>query len=57
MGGKASGNRATALTGAVLSMTGAGLIDAFHAAAIVAAIFAVAAGLASFFTLEGRKPG
>jgi EmrB/QacA subfamily drug resistance transporter len=47
---------ATALAGAVLSMTGAGLTDAFHAAAIVAAVFAVAAGLAAFFTLEGRKP-
>jgi predicted MFS family arabinose efflux permease len=48
---------ATALSGAVLSMTGTGLIDAFHGAAIVAAVFAVAAGLAAFFTLEGRKPG
>jgi len=48
---------ATALSGAVLSMTGTGLIDAFHGAAVVAAVFAVAAGLAAFFTLESGKLG
>lgn len=48
---------ATALTGAVLSMTGAGLVDAFHAAAIVAGLLAVASGLVAFATLEDPKPG
>ncbi len=46
---------ATALAGAVLSMTGAGLVDAFHVAAIVAAVLAVTAGLAAFATLGERK--
>ena len=35
---------ATALAGAVISITGTGLIEAFHVAAIVAAVLAVAAG-------------
>ena len=46
---------ATALSGAVLSMTGAGLIEAFHAAAIVASALAVASGLVAFATLGERK--
>jgi predicted MFS family arabinose efflux permease len=45
---------ATALTGAVVAETGAGLIDAFRAAAVVAAVLAVAAGIAAFVTLEKR---
>ncbi|UAK26452.1 MFS transporter [Sphingomonas nostoxanthinifaciens] len=43
---------ATALCGAVLSRTGGALVDAFHAAAIVAAILAVASGITAFLTLD-----
>jgi EmrB/QacA subfamily drug resistance transporter len=46
---------ATALAGAVLAESGADLINAFHVAAIVTAVLAVAAGLAAFLTLEKRK--
>ena len=44
---------ATALAGAVISQTGTQLRDSFHAAAMVAAILAVAAGIAAFVTLKG----
>ena len=47
---------ATALAGAVLAMSGPGLIEAFHVAAIVAAVLAIAAGVAAWATLEGSKP-
>ena len=47
---------ATALGGAVLAMTGPGLIEAFHVAAVVAAVLAIAAGVAAWATLEGSKP-
>jgi EmrB/QacA subfamily drug resistance transporter len=43
---------ATALGGAVLSRVGADLIGAFHIAAIVGAVLAVASGVAAFATLE-----
>jgi EmrB/QacA subfamily drug resistance transporter len=43
---------ATALGGAVLSQVGADLIGAFHVAAIVGAILAVASGIAAFATLD-----
>jgi predicted MFS family arabinose efflux permease len=46
---------ATALAGAVLSMSGIGLVDAFHVAAIVAAALAVMAGLAAFVTIGERS--
>lgn len=45
---------ATALTGAVVAETGAGLINAFRAAAIVAAVLAVVSGIAAFVTLEKK---
>jgi EmrB/QacA subfamily drug resistance transporter len=48
---------ATALAGAVMATSGKDLVASFHAAAIVAAALAVAAGLAAFFTLDGRRPG
>ncbi|MDB5692199.1 MAG: transporter [Alphaproteobacteria bacterium] len=43
---------ATALAGAVIAEVGASLTGAFHAAAIVAAVLAVAAGVTAFLTLE-----
>lgn len=43
---------ATALGGAVLSRAGAQLIDAFHVAAIVGAILAIASGIAALVTLD-----
>ncbi|TPG21802.1 MFS transporter [Sphingomonas koreensis] len=45
---------ATALTGAVISRTGAGLVDAFHGAAWIGAGLALLSGAAAFFTL-GRR--
>jgi EmrB/QacA subfamily drug resistance transporter len=42
---------ATALAGAVIAQAGASLTGAFHAAAIVAAVLAVAAGVTAFLTL------
>jgi len=45
---------ATALAGAVIAEDGADLITAFHVASVVAAAFAVAAGVAAFLTL-GEK--
>jgi EmrB/QacA subfamily drug resistance transporter len=41
----------TAVAGAVIAVPGAQLTGAFHAAAIVAAVMAVAAGVIAFFTL------
>jgi EmrB/QacA subfamily drug resistance transporter len=46
---------ATALAGAVIAEAGVDLIDAFQAAAVVAAILAMAAGGAAFLTL-GKEP-
>lgn len=51
---------ATALAGAVISVSGAGLTDAFHAAAIVAAVLAILAGAIAFATLSAApsaRPG
>jgi EmrB/QacA subfamily drug resistance transporter len=53
---RAGGMIATALAGAVLAMTGPGLVDAFHVAAIVAAVLALAAGLTAWATLDKAKP-
>jgi predicted MFS family arabinose efflux permease len=49
---------ATALLGAVLGRQGAALVAAFHAAALVGAAGALAAGLSAFLLLriEDRKP-
>jgi EmrB/QacA subfamily drug resistance transporter len=44
---------ATALAGGVMATSGAALTGAFHAAAIIASVFAVAAGLAALVTLKG----
>jgi MFS family permease len=43
---------ATALAGAVIAESGAALTHAFHVAALIAAAFAVAAGVVAFVTLE-----
>lgn len=43
---------ATALAGAVISRAGAELTDAFHIAAVVAAVLAVSAGVAALVTLD-----
>lgn len=45
---------ATALVGAVMAEKGAALLGAFHAAALVAAALAVAAGVTAWMTLEGK---
>jgi EmrB/QacA subfamily drug resistance transporter len=45
---------ATALAGAVIAQSGAGLTDAFHAAALIGAALAVSAGIVAFFTLPAR---
>lgn len=50
---RSGGLIATALAGAVIAETGGGLTDAFHAAAIVAAVLSVAAGATAFATLKG----
>ena len=47
---------ATALSGAVIAQSGLQLISAFHAAALVGAALAIAAGIAAFLTLETRPP-
>lgn len=47
---------ATALAGAVIAEAGERLAAAFHAAAIVAAVLAVVAGLAAFLTLDSEPP-
>lgn len=46
---------ATALAGAVISRAGAELMGAFHVAAVVAAVLAIAAGLAAFVTLNESR--
>ena len=45
---------ATAFAGAVLAQSGATLLPAFHAAALIGAVLAVAGGVIAFFTLDGR---
>ncbi len=42
---------ATALVSAVFAVTGAGLVEAFHLAAAIAALLAAIAGIVAFFTL------
>jgi MFS family permease len=46
---------ATALAGAVITEAGGDLVNAFHVAAIIAAILAIAAGCAAFITLSERQ--
>lgn len=48
---------ATALAGAVIAQVGSAIVDAFHAAALVGAGLAVAAGVAAFVTLSSRNRG
>ncbi len=48
---------ATAVAGAVIAVSGAGLTSAFHVAAIVAAVLAVAGGVIAFLTLQGSVQG
>ncbi|MEJ5979403.1 MFS transporter [Novosphingobium sp. PS1R-30] len=48
---------ATALAGAVISQAGAQLVGAFQAAALVSAVFALAAGLTAFVTLGNEQRG
>ena len=45
---------ATALAGAVMAQSGTGLVAAFHAAALVGAGLAIAAGLVAFLTLPAN---
>jgi EmrB/QacA subfamily drug resistance transporter len=45
---------ATALTGAVIVQTGAALVSAFHAAALVGAVLAAASGMIAFMTLGSK---
>ena len=46
---------ATALAGAVIATSGPALTGAYHAAAIVAAVLAVGAGVVGLFTLDARQ--
>ena len=46
---------ATALAGAVMRQSGAGLASAFHGAALVGAALAVSAGMTAFLTLRDRR--
>jgi len=48
---------ATALAGAVISQAGPQLVGAFQAAALVSAVFAVAAGLTAYATLGNEQRG
>jgi EmrB/QacA subfamily drug resistance transporter len=45
---------ATALAGGVMARSGAALVTAFHIAALIGAVLAVAAGVAAFVTLPAR---
>ncbi len=48
---------ATALAGAVIALTGAALVSAFHVAALVGAALAGASAVAAFLTLEPKRAG
>ncbi len=53
---RAGGLGATALLGSVLSATGAGLVTAFHAAAIAGVVVAVAASASAWWAYRGPQP-
>lgn len=53
---RSGGLIATALAGGVMAEKGAALTAAYHVSAVVAAVFAVAAGLSAWATLETSPP-
>ena len=48
---------ATALAGGVVAQAGSNLTVAFHAAALIAALLAAAAGVTAFLTIGAQRPG